>query len=273
MRGTRRRHTVRPLTRSRSAPNRAASLHTKPEPNLAARVDEREHMLRVLSHDLTTPLMALGLTADALLERSEVVPLPSQTQQALRTLRSASRQVRAIVGELFDVTAMNHGAEVSLHCCHLSLDQLLEDALSLVEPTAQHARVSVVFRASKRVPTISCDRERMVRVLVNILGNAIKFTPARGQVRISTASRARTVRIEVTDTGPGVSRRDLPRLFEPYFTRGAGAQAGSGLGLYISLRIVEAHSGTIDVRRGPRGKGTTVVISLPLSTRSAGTSS
>ncbi|MBL0891651.1 MAG: ATP-binding protein, partial [Gemmatimonadaceae bacterium] len=112
-------------------------------------------------------------------------------------------------------------------------------------------------------PPLLCDRQRLQQVLSNLLGNAVRFTPAGGRIVLAATMHDDAVRVSVSDTGPGVAPEDVPRLFERYWQAPRLLRAGSGLGLYIAKGIVEAHGGDIGVDSEP-GKGAMFWFTLPV---------
>jgi len=149
----------------------------------------------------------------------------------------------------------------------VDLRKLIDDALVVVQPRANQQEVEVVREIAPELPKVEGDARQLGEALVNLLVNALEVMPGGGRITIAVApERAaadrlgrRWVRIEVSDTGPGIRRGDLERLFEPFFTTKA---SGSGLGLAIVEGTVERHGGTIEVRSEP-GAGTTFSLSLP----------
>jgi signal transduction histidine kinase len=115
---------------------------------------------------------------------------------------------------------------------------------------------------SPTLPAISVDPVRVREVIVNLVSNALHFTPAGGSVTVSAREAVRDVTIAVTDTGAGISAEDLPKVFDRFYK--GTASRGSGLGLTIARRLVEAHGGTIRVASAPR-QGTTITFTLPVS--------
>ena len=116
---------------------------------------------------------------------------------------------------------------------------------------------------------MSCDRERVLRVLTNLIGNAIKYTPVGGTIRVTVAPRPHAVCFSITDTGVGMSAADLRRVFDPYFRVDPCASEGSGLGLFIAKGIVEAHGGRIWAE-SELGVGSSFRFSLPRAPKDRG---
>jgi signal transduction histidine kinase len=157
----------------------------------------------------------------------------------------------------------------SLDAGQLSLRLGLADPRELLAESAeQHARaaeariVTLEIDAPDDLPTICCDRARIVQVLSNLIGNALKFTPEGGLVRASARTRDGSVEFQVSDTGCGIPVDRLPHIFERYWHADRAAGGGTGLGLYICRGLVEAHGGTLTVHSA-EGRGATFSFTLP----------
>jgi two-component system sensor histidine kinase HydH len=141
-----------------------------------------------------------------------------------------------------------------------SLQQLIRHALKTVEGQARQRRITVEADLSPEVGEIPLDADRITQVLLNLCLNAIAAMEGGGTLRVTLGWQdSRTVRIELADTGSGISDQDLPRVFDPYFTT---KPSGTGLGLPIVQKVVEAHGGEVTIR-SELGKGTTVRVLLP----------
>jgi signal transduction histidine kinase len=146
----------------------------------------------------------------------------------------------------------------------LDLAAIAHQAVAEAQPSAVANDITLTLDADAAVP-LQADKGRLFRTLENLLANAIKFTPAGGDVRVSVSHAHDGVRLEVADTGIGIAADDRERLFDRFFRASAVAEQhfpGTGLGLYIAQAIVEAHGGSITVRSEP-GKGTSFSVALP----------
>jgi signal transduction histidine kinase len=146
----------------------------------------------------------------------------------------------------------------------MSADDLVTETCELFESTAEASELALSWELPAELPPVIADAPRIQQVLSNLLVNAIKFTPPGGSVHVSARVEPdqSRVRISVRDTGPGIAREDVPRLFERYWQAPRLLRAGSGLGLFIAKGIVEAHRGEINVETAI-GSGTTMSFTLP----------
>ncbi len=222
----------------------------------------KDEFLATLSHELRTPLNAvLGWTR--MLQRGTVPP--DRTQAILETIeRNAAAQMQ-LVEELLDLSAMAGGG-LRLNVTRVDLRELVGGAVETVRPAADGKTLRVKVTVSDSVKEIAGDPARLRQVLWNLLANAVKFTPAGGDIEVSVVDGPADVEITVRDTGPGIPPEFLPLVFEPFrqadssSTRTVG---GLGLGLAIVRHIVEAHGGTVTAQSdGPDG-GSVFSVRLP----------
>jgi signal transduction histidine kinase len=207
----------------------------------------RDETLGIVSHDLRNPLTKIALSADLLTD----APVEEQ-RELVETIRSSARQMQRLIQDLLDVARMETGS--------LSVAKDEVDAATLVRemgesnaPIARQKEQKIVCRVADDLPMICGDRERLVQVFGNLIGNAIKFTPERGTVTMDVKRAGRNVEFTVADTGPGIPEADLKRVFTPYWQAKKTAHMGAGLGLAIVRGIVEAHGGKVWAENGPGG--------------------
>jgi len=205
-------------------------------------------------HDLKAPLSAIALEAHLLAERLGAVRIPvSQIERIERNVTYMDH----LVHELLDLCSLDAG--------HFAIDRrptelcnLLESVLDRVVPS--HERHRVTLEANRVMA--SCDDRRLERVFANLVENALKYTPRHSGVVVRLTQSASTACIAVIDAGPGIPPGETTRLFEKY-RRGTTGRPGTGLGLYVSRKIVEAHGGRIGVE-SVRGVGSRFYVELPL---------
>jgi PAS domain S-box-containing protein len=220
----------------------------------------RDDMLGVVSHDLRNPIHSIFMSSSFLLEL-----LPEQGMKVERTqaavIKRAAERANRLIQDLLDITHIESG--------RLSLDRGPHDAASIAAEALEQAGIvaadkgiRVVRGEMARGATLWVDRDRIVQALGNLVSNALKFTPPGGRVEVSVAKDGDSVRISVSDTGPGIAPDQLPRLFDRYWQGNTADRRGVGLGLSIVQGIAAAHGGDVQVRT-ELGAGTTFTLVLP----------
>jgi two-component system sensor histidine kinase KdpD len=214
-------------------------------------------VLRSVSHDLRTPLMAISTSAGAL-ARPDLSIDDADRAELLATILSASDRLDHLVGNLLDLSRLQAGAAEPVQ--HLvELDELVAAALEELGPEAGRVEVSL----SDHAPSVLVDPQQIQRALVNLIENALKYSPADEPVRVQALGSPFEGAIRVIDHGPGVPPGERDRIFEP-FQRGerTGERPGAGLGLAIARGFAEANGGRLSVE-SRAGQGATFVLSLP----------
>ena len=228
-----------------------------------AEAKDREGLLSYVAHELRTPLGAISSWAELI--RRGTIPaerLPHAAEVILRNGKLLGR----ITQDLVDLSRMALGT-LSLRREPLDPAQVVSDCVAGVRETALQKGV-VIEEAVRPVGEMLADRERLSQVVGNVLNNAIRFTPAGGEVHVQLRGDGRRAVLTVTDTGGGIPPQLLPRVFEPGM-RHAGSE-GFGLGLTIARDIVEHHGGTISAHSDGEGLGASFTIVLPVSAAARG---
>jgi signal transduction histidine kinase len=223
----------------------------------------REELLAVVSHDLKTPLLVVRMNAEMLLHASRP-PEGERRRHGRRHVElvlQAVEQMRGLIGGILD-RARVQGMPIPLAPQPWAVDALFQQALEGLRPLALNKFQELAVELAPGLPRVSADRERILQVLSNLVGNAIKFTPKSGTILLRARQVDGMVRISVKDTGPGISAQDVPFLFERFWRATSALERGTGLGLSIAKSIVEAHGGTIWVET-QEGAGSTFFFTLP----------
>jgi chemotaxis family two-component system sensor kinase Cph1 len=223
-------------------------------------VRARDDLLAVVSHDLRGPLSAVLLQAEVMLHLGGAGKDPDTLRRSAEYIRRSAAHMKALTDDLLDLASIEAHRFV-LRLRSVESRELIEDAVLTATPLAEAKRITLA-RELIDVPTLDADPERIFRVLSNLLGNAIKFTPDGGTITIRTERRGDDLSIAVSDTGPGIAADHLPHVFDRYWKAPAASQAGSGLGLYIACGIVEAHGGKIWAESSASGATFTFVLPL-----------
>ncbi|MGA2229850.1 MAG: ATP-binding protein [Tepidisphaeraceae bacterium] len=218
------------------------------------RLDEmKSGLLSVVSHELKTPLTSIRMAVHLLLEE-RVGSLTSKQVELIVAARDDSDRLQKIIEELLDMGRLESGR------VHLDLQPQLVQALVSDAVTAQEAAfhdhgISVEVEIAEGTPRVLADPARIDHVFSNLLSNALKFTPPGGRVRVTAAPEDSVVRFVVEDSGAGIAREHLPRIFDRFYrVTGPNQPGGAGLGLAIAKEIVELHGGRIQVE-SEVGKG------------------
>ena len=226
----------------------------------ATALQNRDDFLATLSHDLRSPLNVIAINAARV---GRVVPEgegATQIRQLCAQIEESVKRIGGMVDDLLDAERMAVG-QVALPKQVADLRDVARESVSLMEPLLSAQELSLQTNLPGDAVLASFDRDRIIQVLVNLLGNAVKFTPTGGKIWLALQTNGKLVRVTVSDTGPGVPPADRRRIFRR-FTQGARGRGGVGLGLYIAQRIVEAHGGKIGVEPRP-GTGSTFFFTLP----------
>ena len=218
----------------------------------------RRDLITTVSHDLRTPLASLRAMVEAVDEG--VVDDPPSLRRYTAEMRRSVHQLSDLVDDLFELTQLDAGA-IEAETERMPVRDVIADALAAVEVNAERKGVTVAS-TTDGIGDASCS-PRMVRVLQNLLVNAVRHTPSDGTVHVDARRDGQALALVVRDTGEGISSDDLPHVFEPFYrVDPARAGAGAGLGLALARRIVEALGGTIAAESTP-GRGTAFEIVMP----------
>ena len=220
--------------------------------------EQREDLLKTLSHDVRTPLGVITTNA-TLLERA-----PDDAATVLRRARAIERSAASVadmLGDLVDAAHLESG-HFQLERQPVELARFVGELRTRLDETLAVDRIRLAIPAD--LPAVEVDPHRFERILVNLLSNALKYSPAPASVLLGAATHGREVVISVSDSGPGIAPEDLPHLFEKYFrASGARTQEGLGLGLYSTRLLVQEHGGRVWVE-SEAGEGTTFHVALPI---------
>jgi len=222
-------------------------------------IDAREEILRIVAHDLRSPLNTISMATALLIEE----PGPETTRiSQLRIIKRSGERMNNLIRDLLSVTTIEAG-RLSIAPRKVTVHDLFREAAEMLEPLAREKSLTLAVMAADDLPAVRADPARVLQVFSNLVGNAIKFTPAGGIITLSAARTDGPVELSVTDTGPGIPPAQIPRLFGKFWQAKRGDGRGVGLGLAIARGIVEAHGGTIDVR-SEIGHGTVFTFALPV---------
>jgi len=224
-------------------------------------VGAREEILCIVSHDLKNLLNSVML-GSALLLQAAPVPERRKGRKQLEAIRRAGDRMNRMINDLLDVSSIEAG-RLSVELQQHDLKELIDDVCETFLPLANEKGVEFVTHGVLGATPAYIDRDRVLQVLSNIIGNAIKFTPRGETVSLRTDVVDNKLRFAVKDSGPGIPPELLSRVFERYTQARETAARGRGLGLYIARGIVETHGGSISVT-SKIGEGSTFFVTLPI---------
>jgi signal transduction histidine kinase len=211
----------------------------------ASQRSQRDFIANV-SHDLKTPLTSIQGFAQAILDGT--ASEPAALQQAAGVIYDEAGRMHRMVLDLLELARLDSGV-VSIEHTRLDLEQLLGDVVEKFTPQSRQAQGDLQLVVGKDLPVLVGDHDRLAQVFTNLVENAIKYTPAGGQVLVSAQCTGDWFEIGVADTGPGIPDDQLPRIFERFYqtdkSRSRGSRSGVGLGLAIAREIVQLHGGEI----------------------------
>jgi len=218
--------------------------------------------LATMSHELRTPLTALAGYEELLVD-AVLGPLSDSQREVLERMHYVTQHLSAMIEDVLAYTNLEAGGEVVRPTDFLAAD-LLAAAAAVVQPLADQKKISLAAESDSTPIRMTTDIDKARQILVNLAGNAIKFTE-RGEVRLALKQNGDDVRFEVSDTGIGIATSDLQRLFHPFTQLDSGLtrrHGGTGLGLYISHRMASILRGRIEVESAV-GEGSTFTLVLP----------
>lgn len=222
-------------------------------------IDARQEILGIVAHDLRNPLNTIHMATSLLLEEQG---LEKSRIGQLRIIQRSGERMNRLIQDLLSVTAIEAG-RLSIAPQKVSMSDLLREASETLGPIAREKSLTFATSAADDLPLVRADSARMLQVFSNLVGNAVKFTPAGGAITLSAVRAGDKVQCSVTDTGPGIPPAQIPRLFGKFWQAKRGDGRGVGLGLAIARGIVEAHGGTIDVT-SELGRGSVFTFALPV---------
>jgi len=225
----------------------------------------KSEFLSGMSHELRTPLNAV-IGFSQMMELQKDAGLTDQQREYLEIIRSSGEHLLTLINEVLDLAKVEAGRMV-VRPAHVEPAGLIADCIALVQPLAANRQVTVQHEAVGQLPHILVDRTKFKQILINLLSNAVKYNVEGGSVTVNLRRESNTMlSIEVTDTGHGMTPQDCDALFEPFQRLGAenSAVEGTGLGLVLAKRMIEAMNGSLRVESAP-GLGSTFSLTVPIA--------
>jgi signal transduction histidine kinase/PAS domain-containing protein len=226
----------------------------------------RRDLVAVVAHDLKNPLNAVSMAAALLARGAAAGAEGDRSRRQAGIIARASERMNRLIHDLLDVSAIDAG-RLELEKRPHPVGALVSEALESLMPAAQERQLTLERSLAPEVEalSLSADRDRLLQVFSNLIGNAVKFTEPGGRVTLSAQRVDGAVRFAVADTGPGIADEHLPHVFDRYWRVRGRTREGTGLGLWIVKGLVEAHGGQVSVDT-KFGAGSTFSFTIPLAT-------
>lgn len=221
----------------------------------------RDDLVAIVSHDLRNPIHTIHMAASFLLDIAPANDRRLQARRQLEVIQRSATRANRLIQDLLDVARIQAGG-LAVDPVPVDVKSLVQEAVESATPLASAAHLTVDCDVPDPSPMVSSDRERVLQVFANLIGNAIKFTPKGGQIRIMASCENSEIRFVVADSGPGIPPEHLNHVFDRYWQAKSTAKLGTGLGLSIAKGIVEAHGGRIWVE-SPPNRGAQFNFTLP----------
>jgi signal transduction histidine kinase len=227
-------------------------------------LEERTEFFASISHELRTPLAAILAQADLILDPT--YPLERRSRKEIgSSVKISSEQLLSVVNDILEVARAEAG-RLDMELRNLKLSDVMKELRHTLEGLAKGAQIRVSVNLPRDLPTVRADGSRVREIILNLVENAVKYTPSGGRVDLTAVERNGCVAVSVADTGVGIPDGAGEQVFEPFYrvpgAKTQGGQPSSGLGLAITKRLVEAHGGAIGFVSRP-SEGTTFTFTLP----------
>ena len=216
-----------------------------------------------LSHEMLSPLASIKGFASTMLADKE---MDEETRtEFLNIINDESERLALLIENLLDLSKIEYG-QIKMNKKKVQILEIIQDAVSNLKPEYEKKKIELKTDMPQDIPFIFCDRDMILKVMVNLLLNALKFTPEGGRVTISVEKEREKIKVKVSDTGIGIKGKNLPFVFDKFYRaeRPTDKKRGTGLGLSIAKEIIKSHGGDIWAE-SRRGKGSTFYFRLPLN--------
>jgi signal transduction histidine kinase len=241
--------------------NRLLELEHEARRRAEAAVRARDEVLRIVSHDLGNPISGVLINTSVLLRRVRDDEQLTEIRLRIEEIRTLALQMQRLRRDLLDVAVIEAG-QLTITPQLVETGDIVRTALERMRPLAVEQEVVLEAEVAPSAERVVADRERILQVLDNLLGNAIKFSPSGGRGAVAVEELEGTTRFTVDDEGPGIPEENRERVFDRFWKVEERNRTGAGLGLAISKGIVEAHGGRIWVEGAP-GSGSRFRFELP----------
>jgi signal transduction histidine kinase len=225
----------------------------------------KEEFLALTTHDLRSPLTVISGVIN-FFTSGRLGEMTAEQKNMVAMMERNTQNLIELVNDLLDASKLESGT-MRLDAATIELRGLVGELREQMQPLAREKEIALEEDLPEDLPELRADRAKLRRVLVNLVSNALKFTPKGGRVRLGASREGAFVRVSVADTGVGIPREDLHDIFDKYAqarSRATRSEKGTGLGLYITRQLVELHGGKISVQ-SEVGKGSTFSFTIPVA--------
>lgn len=226
-------------------------------------LEQQRHLLHLVAHELRNPLTPISMIAGRL------VRVPSEELPRMqRLIEGQVQQMSRLVEDLLDIARASTGTgKFRLECHVVDMAQIIHESIDICTPIMIARHIHFSSQLPECALMVNGDPARLTQILANLLGNAVKYTPAQGAVVVTVTAQAGALVIRIRDTGIGITAKALPFIFEPFVqdVHAVGFNgAGLGIGLTVVRELIEAHGGTVTGSSAGEGQGSEFVVTLPL---------
>jgi len=225
----------------------------------------KDEFMANVSHELRTPLSSVLGYSDLLLEGVRG-PMSENQEQAVQMIRTSGKHLLGLINDILDVSMIESG-KLDIRPRNVSVNEICQSSLAIIKEMADRKSIAVEYSPSLAFPSIYADPARLKQILINLLENALKFTPDKGSVKLEVQASPKEglIRFSITDTGVGIKPENMQKIFKPFVQADGGLARqyeGAGLGLALAKKLAELHGGQIEVQSEP-GKGSCFTVVLP----------
>ena len=252
------------LLRARRGPGGVVDVVLEDVSELRRLQQIRTEFIDNLSHELRTPLSTVSLLAETLARDAERADVPERMKERIAKVEVETGHLVQMVNELLDLARIEGGSQLRMDE-DVDLGRLAESSAERLRLFAERQGVTIAVEVAPGVPLVRGDEDRLGQVFVNLVHNAVKFSPEGGEVVIGVRREGDVVAVSVRDHGIGIAKADRTRVFERFYKtdRARVRGGGTGLGLSIARHVVQGHGGRIDVE-SEQGEGSTFTFTVPL---------
>lgn len=222
----------------------------------------KTNLLATISHELKTPISSIKMSTK-LIKDERTGSLNTEQKELIDNINEDTERLLKLTGELLNMTQIETG-NIQLKLQKVSPEEIIDIALKALHTQAEQKQIHLSVNTNENLPDILADTDKTSWVLINVLGNAIKYSNTGGSIKIDSTQINNMIHFAVTDDGPGIEEKYAGKIFDRYFKVPGTQQTGTGLGLAISKEFIEAQGGCISFYNNP-GKGATVTFSLPIA--------